>query len=1236
VQQLEGSGIVERALKSVLAGMFLFLAGLETAIAEELADALEVTGVAESASLAAADSAEAISLEEYVSACILETEVCDGCRKVPIAAAKSYKVVIDVLREASCESRFRLELAHVGLSTLLENEANQAVLRKVMLAEDEAYSGDYTEQQIDDYLEKIHKPDLSLDESQLKLGDDYELGQKPQSDDKNGDSAKLEDPAHALQAWISEANEAYRNDIRKLDFRHTVTTGTPAAISALRKGETTDLANPCTTSTLDDYVTASTAWFAIAQNDEVHYRWNGFIPGTDRKKENCDAFTELRKVMALFHGYIQVLSTPKVPQTCKDQDQIHHGESEAAGVLSIKELQDARYLWQISIGASGATLRHSRVLLEKLGLREYVDYTPLKLKSSEALCESGFNAFLRSSFLMKNDAVRHLPVPPNTIEFLLARHKYYSRTGVPDWFCTEYEQNNWSSFCEWIRYPDPQTGEPGSHRPLPSTFLSITTSLLTRKDVPEDLVSMVTRALVKNWDRLTELGRSNSSRLDLLPLVTEIRLSPVDYHPAAMEVIEEEGLLGDDSYVIRAAWASFVALFLVGLWLVFRRYAFQYDRMGISGSFTQTVPYAYRAILNSVTSIRLNRELARQLWETFAPFITITLAVVAAYVIVLALSINALKSLESAYAQANNTIDPLVGKTLWESLIWIFTFLVSGYEDEVFPSSDQGKILIAILALATLFIPIFTVTRIINLMMQNQELRHRGDASFRRLGGHTVICGWNAKAPGIIYSLTGRDAPRRNQVVVVAEISEEQPLVKYKFSPSLVHYVKGDSANAVALHRAGIENASHVIVLAGDMKRRHKNIGSALTALAVSEINPQASVSAELAYRQNKQYFERVEVAHVVDAEEISERMIALSCVVPLGVDFVLDVLSLDDFSEWYALTGEEIRKRFDKMSVQDLLRVASASRLNLVGLVCSEADSSEPDDSSHINLLLEREDLMRRIADDDIAIFAAEDARKLKKIIRSEPWSAESHWIDEQLLKDLTAKQRILLVGDATRAARLESLIENELPEPIIEIVDPGKFKSEPEIQQKIEAHLTRGDWDHIILLSAAMGDEVLEADQAYQQDATTVLRADLIDAITDKPSVIAELVDVNSRHLLKKAGVDIVVPGGLLAERLLTQRALGHGVPRMVMAIVERLEGYRLRQMKLICGHPLVGEQLSDVLTTQFADGRVLAVLPQSPPRDIQNLAQDFATHYLMCPLLDQDHKLEVGDEVLVVTRS
>ena len=626
----------------------------------------------------------------------------------------------------------------------------------------------------------------------------------------------------------------------------------------------------------------------------------------------------------------------------------------------------------------------------------------------------------------------------------------------------------------------------------------------------------------------------------------------------------------------------------------------------------------------------------RQLWETFAPFITITLAVIAAYVIVLALSINALKSLESAYAQANNTIDPLVGNTLWESLIWIFTFLVSGYEDEVFPSSDQGKILIAVLALATLFIPIFTVTRIINLMMQNQDLRRRGDASFRRLGGHTVICGWNAKAPGIVYSLTGRDAPRRNQVVVVAERPEDQPLVKYKFSPSLVHYVRGDSANAVALHRAGIENADHVIVLAGDMKRRQRNIGSALTALAVSEINPQASISAELAYRQNKQYFERVEVAHVVDAEELSERMIALSCVVPLGVDFVLDVLSLDDFSEWYELTGKELRKRFDKISVQDLLRVASVSRLNLVGLVCPGADPSEPDNSSCINLLLEREDLMRRIADEDIAIFAAEDARKLKKITRSEPWSAESHWMDRHLLQQVASEQRILLIGDATRAARLESLIRNELPEPTIEVLDTDGFDSEPQIQQAIEAHLAAAHWDRIILLSAAMGDEVLEADQAYQLDATTVLRADLIDAITDQPTVIAELVDVNSRHLLKKAGVDIVVPGGLLAERLLTQRALGEGVPRMVMDIVERRGGYRLRQASLVKDHPLVDKLLSDVLTTQFADGRVLAVLPQSPPRDIQNLSQDFATHYLMCPWPDQDHKLEVGDEILVVARS
>ena len=288
--------------------------------------------------------------------------------------------------------------------------------------------------------------------------------------------------------------------------------------------------------------------------------------------------------------------------------------------------------------------------------------------------------------------------------------------------------------------------------------------------------------------------------------------------------------------------------------------------------------------------------------------------------------VEAIQFFEADYARKLNVRNPFADRGFWNSLLWVITFMGAGDPGDVFPNSDAGKFLASLLP----FLGIGAVLGFgYSALEQRRENRTRAQEGtlIRSVRDHVLICGWNKKAPGIIYTLTSSDVPRKRHVIVIADMDGRTPLDQYNFDLRYVSYCKGDSADHKVLERANASFADVAVILGGVKKRSGRNIKSVLSALALRELSAKNQarstdmmVIAELMFSENENLFKTCGADAIVSSEAIADRVATMSCVSPLVVDFVLDMLTYDDRSELYALPMGELSSIIDMRDEETVL----------------------------------------------------------------------------------------------------------------------------------------------------------------------------------------------------------------------------------------------------------------------------------------------------------------------------
>ena len=1021
-----------------------------------------------------------------------------------------------------------------------------------------------------------------------------------------------------------------------------------------------------TESNLDD-CTGKPVHFAIIQNDTAYRatKLPGDAPDGELPENLADyvGFKGLRAVLPLQPGYVHLVRPVKVAET--PADQYLNPDSPEAGLkpiplatawnlaVSRKEEEARRASGQADgadeadptsaeVGATeetdpsltegiqteqentaepdetvqtpappsvrlgsraSANPRHASKLIEDerdgLGKRRYLDYEPLYAPDDEKNCNK-----YDVDFLMRSSNIQFKPDESDCTEHI------FQHVIIPDSIVTKLV----NAFDYYERAPVLQQQ---IDQGAPEELLSVTVYLMTTEDTNSEIVERVTSALVGAWPEMTREAARMEKSLNLLPLKESVQREPVAYHDGAYRVFLAQDLRTD------TRWNLMVFLLSVGMiaTVVIATY-FQstYGRMGtiLRTSFLQRTA---------------DRIVAGAFW----------VLLIAIAGIALSAAITGLQYVEQVAARESNTINKFASIDFVDAFVWIFTFMVSGYENDIYPQSVPGRVLISIIALLGLIVPLTGIYRGFNSARDRRSLHSRGLASYEQFHNHIVICGWNAKGTGIVWSLSGDDGLTQKDIVIVSVFDEDEPLSTRNFNKR-VHYSRGDPTDRDSLIRAGVNNASAVVVLASD-REESKHIGSAITALAVREMNPNAFLIAEQVELGDELYLASADVDAIVHPEEIANGITTSAILNPCLPDFLLDALTIDQFAEWYAIGDTSRRRGWTKnlvaLPMSQVRAVARGHGVNVIARSSLQESRSikmlsanEEHEMSHIDLLLDPESDKQILRSEDHLICAAEDRSMFSG---SRRLAAKSPPTDsrERLLDTATRQHRIVVTGQKRRTDAVRDAIISMHPalevhtfsfQSIDEVADDHFIETVREYRPEI-----------VVMLGQPIGVSALNTDFTDSLDEHTILRTKMLrDSLEDDVQIVTELHNLSNRSLLLAAGANTIVPVTLIAERFITRLAISKGsISETLYSMFDTRSNYVLQSITLNADHPLSGVDFDIALSTRYADGRVLAALPHHLRDELVNDQRDFSTHFAMSVRDKEPFALTAGDEVILLTR-
>ena len=838
-------------------------------------------------------------------------------------------------------------------------------------------------------------------------------------------------------------------------------------------------------------------------------------------------------------------------------------------------LGDLRGL-SVNLGQTGSgSYYNAREVMDAAGLREGIDYRARNLGLGEAFTalENGeIDAlFVTAAANLEFDPqrVRRLALPPMVVSELSAGRPYYE---------SGFLQINGA----------------------PAAALAVRAYLFTRSDAPAGRVAQLSAALIANWDTL-------SSEFDGLLAPDQFLLrASLPVHRSARGSLVDAGHANPQPqyWMWMLIWAALLAISFIAV-----TFETTYDRTGVKRERRGRFAFI---------------QVALDWWARPSPWI-IGLSL---FALLLLTALLTLRSAETAHAQAYQLDNPFADLTLSEGFIWMLTFVASGFtENNAYPLSTIGRVLVAILAFIGVGGPIAAIIIIVNMWGRRRSERIAGLMP-ARFSNHVLVCGWNEHLDGVVYALTGNDAEHAKKVCIVAESGDASPLATHHFDQNKVSFRRGDSADRDTLEKAGAREAGHAIILADYDRRSSQNIGAILTAMNLKRLNPDIHISAELAFSQNADHFAAFGCATLITPDIFVAKAAALSTIHPNMIDYLLEVLTYDAFDELYSIRFEELCAQNPDISLgmtnSDLESALWSCGANLVGLVCSELRreavyDAEVVDGGPIISLTRAEGYAYTPKPDDRIIYAAARrksvmrTRDLNEVRDAEPIPRDRF----QLQRSEGA--RILLYASRAHLERLEANLRVFHQNPTIHAItiEDTPFLTSETLNEQLPASL---EFDHVILLAdAAKKRDATSSAEVRAVDASTLLATKLIAEHANRRGwpckITAEVLDREDRDafMTEGAGAHVVIPSTTLVERFLVKDVFdGNAMLDFLIAVMNMRDGTHLYMHTLEPGDPLIGHSYASLIRTRHAGLHLVGWLPVTKREELRNRAGDFAFHF------------------------
>ncbi|KPA10158.1 ion transporter [Candidatus Magnetomorum sp. HK-1] len=171
--------------------------------------------------------------------------------------------------------------------------------------------------------------------------------------------------------------------------------------------------------------------------------------------------------------------------------------------------------------------------------------------------------------------------------------------------------------------------------------------------------------------------------------------------------------------------------------------------------------------------------------------------------------------------------------------------------------------------------------------------------SSETLAGHVVICNCNEKVKTIVEELQNSTVQASLDVVLIVQdhhLWQDNP----HWHPIITGTARfmviyGSPTDENILQKSHISSARAAIILADPKHGKLADAPSTITAIAIERANPQVHTVMELLSSLNRSHLEQTEINEIICLGEISEKLIASSCITPGVTNIFENLLTTED-----------------------------------------------------------------------------------------------------------------------------------------------------------------------------------------------------------------------------------------------------------------------------------------------------------------------------------------------------